>query len=68
MSTANQKAYRLCWITPSNNSEIIVKNFFNLNSGTLGNHRLKTVNIRGVDAALNKSPGPHQHTPYSVTD
>jgi hypothetical protein len=41
---------------------IVKKKLFSLNSGVMGNHRWKTANIRGVDAAHNTPPGPHEHT------
>ncbi len=39
-----------------------------LKSGLKGNHPSKTANIMGVDVALNTSPDPHEHTPYSATE
>jgi hypothetical protein len=40
---------------------------FRLNSGVKGNHRSKTVKIKGVNlAALDKPPGPHEHRPIGL--
>jgi hypothetical protein len=39
------------------------------NSGVQGNHRSKTVKIRGVNlAALSTPSGPHEHKTCLVTD
>jgi hypothetical protein len=40
-----------------------IKKLFSSNSGVIGNHHSKTADNRGVDAAHNTPPGPHEHTP-----